>query len=61
MIPSADVRLRDVWPGALLAALGFELVKAGFSFYLANFARYGAVYGSLATGRRVPDFVFLAA
>ncbi len=61
VIPSADVRLRDVWPGALLAALGFELVKAGFSFYLANFARYGAVYGSLGTVVAFLVFVFLAA
>lgn len=61
VIPAADVRLRDVWPGALLAALGFELVKVGFSFYLANFARYGAVYGSLGTVVAFLVFVFLAA
>ncbi len=61
VIPAADVRLSDVWPGALIAALGFELVKTGFSLYLRNFADYGAVYGSLATPVAFLVFVFLAA
>lgn len=61
VLPAAEVRLRDVWPGALLAALGFELVKAGFSFYLENLARFGAVYGPLATAVALLVFVFLAA
>lgn len=61
VVPSADVRLREAWPGALIAALGFELVKTGFSFYLENLADYGAVYGSLATVVAFLVFVFLAA
>lgn len=61
VIPAADVRIGDVWPGALVGALGFELVKTGFSLYLENFANYGAVYGSLATVVAFLVFVFLAA
>ena len=61
VVPAADVRIRDVWPGALVGALGFELVKIGFSVYLENFANYGAVYGSLATVVAFLVFVFLAA
>ncbi len=61
VVPAADVRIRDVWPGALVGALGFELLKTGFSLYLASFANYGAVYGSLATVVAFLVFVFLAA
>ena len=47
ILPNQVVRMRHVWPGALLAALAFEAVKLPFSFYLANFADYEVVYGSL--------------
>jgi membrane protein len=46
-VPNAPIKLRDVWAGALIAALFFEIIKNGFSFYLANFGRYDVVYGSL--------------
>ena len=61
VIPAVDTRLSDIWPGALIAALGFELVKTGFSVYMGNFANYGAVYGSLATPVAFLVFVFVAA
>ena len=32
---------------ALVATIFFEILKNGFSFYLANFGRYDVVYGSL--------------
>jgi membrane protein len=42
---------RFVWvlPGALVAALAWGLISAGFSIYVAKFANYSAMYGSLAT------------
>lgn len=61
VVPAVDARLSDVWPGALIAALGFELIKTAFSVYLGNFADYGAVYGSLATAVAFLVFIFLAA
>ncbi len=47
IVPATTVKLRDVWPGALVAALFFEVGKFGFAIYLANFSSYGAVYGFL--------------
>ena len=47
LLPNLPVRLRDIWPGALVAGLGIELAKHGFALYLANFANYELVYGSL--------------
>jgi membrane protein len=46
-VPDTRVRLSDVWPGALLAALLFEILKNMFAFYLVHFNNYDVVYGSL--------------
>jgi membrane protein len=46
-LPHRATQLAHVWPGALLAAVLFELAKVGFAIYLANAARYQVVYGSL--------------
>jgi hypothetical protein len=47
VLPHRAARLLHVWPGALLAALAFELTKAGFATYVASFSNYQVVYGSL--------------
>ncbi|MFC2023845.1 YihY/virulence factor BrkB family protein [Chloroflexota bacterium] len=46
-IPRNRVRWRDVWAGGLVAGLAFELARQLFTWYLANFARYGIIYGSV--------------
>lgn len=46
-VPNAPIKIGDVWSGALVATIFFEIIKNGFSFYLANFGRYDVVYGSL--------------
>jgi membrane protein len=46
-VPATAVRLRDVWAGALVAAVAFEVAKVGFTVYLENFSNYDLVYGSL--------------
>ena len=46
-VPNVSHSLRDVWPGALLAAALFELLKNGFVLYVAKFNNYDVVYGSL--------------
>lgn len=49
LAPAVHVRWRQALPGALLAALLFELGKAAFVLYLDRIARFEAVYGSLAS------------
>ena len=61
IIPARRSRLRDIWPGVLVAVLGFELSKAGFSFYLENAANYGAVYASLGGIVAFLVFIFVTA
>jgi membrane protein len=48
-VPPSRPGLRDVWVGALVGTIAFELVKVGFSFYLGTLATYDVVYGSLGS------------
>ena len=48
-LPNTAVRWKYVWPGAILAAVAFEISKNLFIFYLHNFADYEKVYGSLGS------------
>ena len=61
LVPARRNRLRDVWPGVLVAVLGFEAAKIGFSLYLHSAADYGAVYASLGGIVAFVVFVFVAA
>jgi membrane protein len=47
LLPNTRVSGRAVWIGALVAASAWEAAKIGYAWYLAHFANFGAVYGSL--------------
>ena len=49
LVPASLPRLADVAVGAALAALALRVLEAGFAIYVARFADYDVVYGSLAT------------
>lgn len=61
VVPTTQVRVRDVWPGAVLAAVGYELTKWGFGAYLDGFGNYSAVYGSLGGVIAFLVFVLISA
>ncbi|MFN2217091.1 MAG: YihY/virulence factor BrkB family protein [Anaerolineae bacterium] len=46
-IPLNSVSWRDVWRGGLLAGVIWELARRLYAWYLANFATYSLVYGSV--------------
>jgi membrane protein len=48
-IPNTRTHWRDVWPGALLAAILFEGARMLFIYYLEHFANYQLIYGSIAS------------
>jgi membrane protein len=60
-VPASPVRWRHCLPGAVLGGLGYAAIKTGFTFYLDEFATYGAVYGSIAAVIAFMVFVFLTA
>jgi membrane protein len=60
-VPAQPRPMRMVWPGALVAAVAFEALKIGFAVYLASFARYNIIYGSLGAVIAFLVFAYLAA
>jgi membrane protein len=61
VVPAANTRPRDVWPGALVAAVLFEIGKLGFTFYLQNFGNYDVVFGSLGAVAAFLFWVYVSA
>ena len=48
-VPNTKTSWRDIWPGALLAAIFFEIARALFIFYLEHFANYQVIYGTVSS------------
>jgi membrane protein len=61
LVPAQRVRPRYLVPGALLAAVLFEVVKIGFNVYLENFSNYDVVFGSLGAVVAFLFWVYLSA
>ena len=53
--------LRDIWPGAVVAAIGLAIVKQGLELYFEQLADFGAIYGSLGAAMALLIFVYAAA
>jgi membrane protein len=48
IVPNRRVAWRHAIAGGIAAAVGFEVMKQGFAFYITNFPTYQAVYGAFA-------------
>ena len=54
IVPNRQVSWRHAIAGGVTAAVGFEVMKRGFAFYITHFPTYQAVYGAFAT---IPIFL----
>lgn len=54
IVPNRRVAWRHAIAGGVAAAVGFEIMKQGFAFYITHFPTYQAVYGAFAT---IPIFL----
>jgi membrane protein len=61
LVPHAEVRVKDVWFGALVAAVLFEIVQLGFAFYVANLGHYAKTYGALGGVIAFLFFIYISA
>ncbi len=61
IVPAKRMRVVEVWPGALLAALVFELSKTAFAIYVENFSSFDLVFGSLGAVMAFLFWVYLSA
>jgi membrane protein len=59
-LPNVKVRMRDVWFGAVLAAVLWRLALEGFSLYLREFASFG-VHGSIGAVMAFLVWVYISA
>jgi len=57
--PNTKVRLRDVWPGALVAAGLWMAATVGFGWYVRNIANYNVLYGSVAAAIALLGWMYL--
>lgn len=48
-VPARRVHWDAVWPAAIVGAVGWELAKTGFGWYLGSIANFQFVYGGIAT------------
>ncbi len=46
-VPNTEVKWRDVWHGALVAALLFQSVRIVFTWFISSYGKLNIVYGSL--------------
>ncbi len=61
ILPPVRTHLRDVWIGALVSAVLFEMAKVGLSLYFSSFSDYSEVYGSLGAVISFLFFVYVGA
>lgn len=61
VLPSPRPKVREIWPGALVAALLLGLVREGLEFYFEDLSDFGALYGSLGALMALLVFVFASA
>lgn len=47
LAPNKRLHLKEVWVGAFVATVGWQLVSFAFSYFVSNFGNYSATYGSL--------------
>jgi membrane protein len=61
VLPSPRPRTREIWPGAVVAALLLGVVREGLELYFEELSDFGALYGSLGALMALLVFVFAAA
>jgi membrane protein len=58
VLPSPRPRVREIWPGAVVAAALVSLARGGLELYFEEFANLGALYGSLGALMALLLFVY---
>ena len=61
VLPSPRPKTREIWPGAVVAALLLGLVRESLELYFEELSDFGALYGSLGALMALLVFVFAAA
>jgi membrane protein len=60
VVPNRPVTVREVWPGALVAAVLWTVLRIGFTFYATDIARYDTAFGPISAGISLLVFLYFA-
>ena len=60
LVPTPKVSIRQVWPGALVAALLWEGLRYGFVFFATDVVRYDDAFGPISTGVLLLVFLYFS-
>jgi membrane protein len=58
VLPWPRPKVRDIWPGAVVAAAGISVVRGSLELYFEHLADFGALYGSLGALMALLLFVY---
>jgi membrane protein len=61
VLPMKRQRVKDVWPGVVVAVLLLAILREGLEVYFEHLADFGALYGSLGALMALLLFVYAAA
>lgn len=59
-VPDTKAPLSELWPGALFAAVVYQVAQRLFTVYLDHFSNFNAVYGSIGAVMAFLVFVYIA-
>jgi len=60
LAPNRRVRVRQVWPGALVATILFTLLRLTFTWYATSVARYESFFGPISTAITLLVFLYFS-
>jgi membrane protein len=58
--PNRHLTLAMVWPGALVGAILWTILRVGFTYYATHIARYDTAFGPISTGISLLVFLYFA-
>jgi membrane protein len=60
IVPNRPVSIREVWPGALVAAVLWTVLRIGFTWYATSIARYDTAFGPISAAVSLLVFLYFA-
>ncbi|MGH2427921.1 MAG: YihY/virulence factor BrkB family protein [Candidatus Limnocylindria bacterium] len=60
VVPNRPVTFGEVWPGAVVAAALWTILRFGFTYYATNVADYDSAFGPIATAVTLLVFLYFA-
>jgi membrane protein len=58
--PNRHLTLAMVWPGALVGAILWTILRVGFTYYATHIAKYDTAFGPISTGISLLVFLYFA-